>query len=68
MGTGRLIQKNVINLKNEFDLHRKVLEDIDCGRKIEKKIFPLNYSLEIEKSKKILQSDNGDAKAQGALE
>ena len=48
MGTGRLIQKNVINLKNEFDLHRNVLEDIDCGRKIEKKIFPLHYSLEIE--------------------
>ena len=44
------------------------MEAIDCGRKIAKKIFPLNYSLEIEKPKKILQCDNGDAKAQGALE
>ena len=41
---------------------------IDYGRKIAKKIFPLNCSLETEIFKKGLQSDNGDSKYQGDLE
>ena len=37
---------NGINLKNGFDLHMKFLEAIDYGRKIAKKIFTVNCSLE----------------------
>ena len=51
-----------IKLKNGFYLHRIVLEAIDYGRKIAKMVFPINYSLEIGKSKKGLQSENGEGK------
>ena len=67
-GNRHINKENGINLKNGFDLHRKFLEDIDCGRKIAKNIFPLNFSLKMEKFKIILQSENGDTKSQGDLE
>ena len=57
-----------IKLKNVFDLHRKFLEAIDYLTKISKKIFPLNCSLETEQFKKVLQSENREAKEQGDLE
>ena len=44
------------------------MEAIDYCRKILKMIFPLKSSPEIEKFKKGLQSENGEAKAQGPLE
>ena len=59
--------ENDIKLKNGFDSYRKVLEGIDYGQKIANTIFPINYSLEIEKNKKGLQSHNGDSKSQVAL-
>ena len=61
-GNRQVKTENGIKLKNGFDLHRNFLEAIDYGRKIEKKRFPLNCSLETEKSNKGLQSDNGEAK------
>ena len=42
--------ENSIRLKNGSDLHRNVLKAIDYGQKIAKKIFPQNYSLEMEKN------------------
>ena len=47
---------------NGFDVHIKFLEDFCYGWKISKKILPLNHSLEMIKSKKVLQSDNGEVK------
>ena len=44
------------------------MEDIYQGKKIAKKIFPLNCSLETETFKKGLYIENGEAKEQGALE
>ena len=67
-GNRQIKTANGIKLKNGFDLHRKFLEDTGYGRKIAKKIFPLDCSPETEKFKKGLQSDNGEAKEQGALE
>ena len=43
------------------------MEAVYYGRKLLKKIFPLNYSLETEILKKVLHSDNGEDKAWGAL-
>ena len=59
---------NDIKLNNGFNIHRKFLEAIYYGRKIAKKIFPLNYSPEMGKFKKGIQSENGETKEQGALE
>ena len=64
MVSGRLKQK----MNNGFGLQRKSLEAIDYGRKIPKKIFPLNYSLEIESFNKGLQINNVEAKSQVYLE
>ena len=55
-------------MNNGFDFHRKFLEAIDYGQIIAKKRFPLNFSLETEKFKKGLQSNNGETKEQGTLE
>ena len=44
------------------------MEAIYYGRKIAKKIFQLNYSLETGKFKKGLHSENGESKEKGALE
>ena len=67
-GNKQIKTTNVIKLKNGFDLHRNVLEAISYGQKIAKKRFPLNCSLKTEKFKKGLQSQNEEAKEQGALE
>ena len=61
-GNRQIKTENGIKFKNGFDLHRKFFEAVDCGQKIAKKIFPLNYSLEMEKFKKSLHIDNGEAK------
>ena len=61
-GKRQIKTENVTKSKNGFDLHRKFLEAIDYGRKMAKKSFPLNYSLETGKLKKVLQSDNGEGK------
>ena len=61
-GNRQIKTESDIELKNGFDLHRKFLEAIDYGRKFAKKIFPLNYSREMENFKKGLQSENGEAK------
>ena len=52
-GNSQIEIANVIKLKNGFDLHRKILEAIDYGQKIAKKIFPQNYSLEMEKLRRV---------------
>ena len=44
------------------------MEAIGYDRKIAKKIFPQNYSVEMEKINKGLQSENVEAKERGALE
>ena len=59
---------NGIKLNNGFDRHRKFLEDIYYGQTIAKKRFPLNYSLETRKFKKVLESENVEGTLQGALE
>ena len=61
-GNRKIKTANVIKLKNGFDLHMRFLEAIDYGQKIAKKRFPLNYSPEMEKFKKGLQSENVEAK------
>ena len=53
---------NGINLKNVFDLHRNVLEDIYYDQEITKKRFSQSYSLEMKKLKRGLKSENGEAK------
>ena len=59
--------ENGIKLNNGFDLHMDFLNAVDYVRRIANKIFPQNYSLEMEIFKRSLHSDNGEAKAQGDL-
>ena len=61
-GNRQIKISNGIRLKNGFDLHRKFWGDIYYGRIIAKKRFSLNYSLETVKFKKVVQSENGEAK------
>ena len=42
-GNRQINVANDIKLKNDFDIRRKLLEDIDYGGKIAKKSFPLKY-------------------------
>ena len=58
-GNRQIKTVNGINLKNGFNLRRNFLEAIDYVRKFAKKSFPLKYSLEMVKSKKVIQSENG---------
>ena len=67
-GSRQIKTENDIELKDGLVLHRKFLEAIDYLTKISKKIFPLNCSLETEQFKKVLQSENREAKEQGDLE
>ena len=66
-GSRQIKPENGIKLKNGFDPHRRFWEAIDYGPKITQKIFPLNCSLETEKSKKVIQSDDGESKEQHDL-